>query len=261
MAPAKEIVRLAAVGDIHSTRTSSGTLQPLFAQITEHADILLLCGDLTDDGLPEEAHTLLKELATVKLPIVAVLGNHDYQSEQQDEVRRMLCEAGVQVLDGETCVIAGMGFVGVKGFAGGFGQRALAAWGEASIKHFVHEAIEEALKLENALAKLRAAEAQTLQMPVVVLLHYAPIRATVEGESPEIFPFLGSSRLEEPLLRYPVTAVFHAHAHHGRPEGHTRSGVPVYNVSLPVLHQAFPDQPPFRLVELRVGTPATPPGG
>ncbi len=261
MATDGDIVRLAAVGDIHCTRASQGTLQPLFAQITRRADVLLLCGDLTDYGLPEEAHILVKELAVVKIPIVAVLGNHDYQSEKQDEVLRIVSEAGVTVLDGDTCVIAGIGFAGVKGFAGGFGRWALAAWGEMNIKRFVHEAVDEALKLEMALSKLQALDAQTTPqsvapaMRIVVLLHYAPIKATVEGESPEIFPFLGSSRLEEPLLRYSVTTVFHAHAHHGRPEGRTSSGIPVYNVSVPVLRQAFPDHPPFRLVEIPIGTP------
>ncbi len=253
-------MRLAAVGDIHYTRTSLGTLQPLFAQVARSADVLLLCGDLTDSGLPAEAHVLVKELAVVKIPIVAVLGNHDYQSERQDEVLRIVRDGGVTVLDGDTCVISGIGFVGVKGFAGGFGRWALAAWGEMGIKRFVHEAVDEALKLENALSKLQAEEdaqtaPQALAPPpqIVVLLHYAPIKATIQGEQPEVFPFLGSSRLEEPLLRYPVTAIFHAHAHHGSPEGRTSAGTPVYNVSVPVLRRTFPDHPPFRLVEIPAG--------
>jgi Icc-related predicted phosphoesterase len=119
----------------------------------------------------------------------------------------------------------------------------LAPWGEESIKHFVHEAITEALKLESALAKLRMPQR-------IAVLHYAPIRATVEGEPLEIFPFLGSSRLEEPLNRYSVTAVFHGHAHHGSFEGRTHSNVPVYNVALPLLRQTFPDRPPFYLLRL-----------
>jgi Icc-related predicted phosphoesterase len=147
------------------------------------------------------------------------------------------------MLDGDTCEVAGIGFAGVKGFGGGFGERALQAWGEESIKRFVHDAVDEALKLESALARLRTPRR-------VVVMHYAPIQATVEGEPPEIYPFLGSSRLEEPLTRYPVTAVFHGHAHHGTPEGRTRSGVPVYNVAMPLLSQAFPDRPPFLIVEL-----------
>jgi len=131
----------------------------------------------------------------------------------------------------------------VKGFAGGFGDRMLQPWGESILKQFVHEAVEEALKLESALAKLPTACR-------IVLLHYAPIYATVEGEPAEIIPFLGSSRLEEPLNRYGVTAVFHGHAHHGSPEGRTREGVPVYNVAMPLLRRRFPDQQPVRFFDV-----------
>lgn len=236
-----------AVGDIHCTKTSQGTLQPLFEQIAERADILLLCGDLTDYGLLEEGHVLIKELSTTKIPTLAVLGNHDYESGQHDELQNMLCETGVTVLDGGACEIQGVGFAGVKGFGGGFGRAALGAWGEEAIKRFVHEAVDEALKLESALAKLNTEQR-------VVLLHYSPVHNTVEGEPPEIFPFLGSSRLEEPLNRYAVTAVFHGHAHHGHPEGRTSADIPVYNVSMPLLKERFPDQPPFRIVEIPLAT-------
>jgi len=242
---AKEKVRLAAVGDIHCTRTSQGTLQPLFEQIAETADVLLLCGDLTDYGLPEEAHILTQELSTASIPMLAVFGNHDYESGKQDEVQQILADAGVIVLNGEACEVEGIGFAGVKGFAGGFGRGALGPWGEETMKRFVHEAVDEALKLESALARL-----QTEQR--VVLLHYSPIKTTVQGEPPEIFPFLGSSRLEEPLNRYPVSVVFHGHAHHGSPEGRTSSNTPVYNVAMPLLKRTFPDQPPFRLVEIAI---------
>jgi Icc-related predicted phosphoesterase len=131
----------------------------------------------------------------------------------------------------------------VKGFAGGFGRGALGPWGEEIIKRFVHEALDQALKLETALSRLRTARR-------IVLLHYSPIEGTVEGEPREIFPYLGSSRLEEPLTRYPVDAVFHGHAHHGSPEGRTMGNVPVYNVSIALLRRLYPDQPPFRLLEL-----------
>lgn len=245
MAIAKDKVRLAAVGDIHCSKTSQGTLQPLFEQITESADVLLLCGDLTDYGLPEEAHILTKELSTARIPTLAVFGNHDYESGKQGEVRQILSDAGVIVLDGEACEIQGVGFAGVKGFAGGFGRGALGPWGEETIKRFVHEAVDEALKLESALARLQTAQC-------VALLHYSPIQTTVEGEPPEIFPFLGSSRLEEPLNRYPVTAVFHGHAHSGTPEGRTSSNIPVYNVSMPLLKRIKPDQPPFRMLEISI---------
>jgi Icc-related predicted phosphoesterase len=174
---------------------------------------------------------------------VAVLGNHDFESGHEDEVKRILDGAGVVVLDGDAQEILGVGFAGVKGFAGGFGARALAPWGEQGIKSFVHEAVNEALKLESALARLRAPRR-------VAIMHYAPVLATVSGEPPEIYPFLGSSRLEDPLNRYPVHAVFHGHAHRGSLEGRTREGSPVYNVAMPLLAQAFPDRAPIRIVEL-----------
>jgi Icc-related predicted phosphoesterase len=246
---AKERIRIAAIGDVHCSKSSQGILQPLFAEISEAADVLLLCGDFTDYGLVEEARVLAKELtAAVRIPVIAVLGNHDYESGQPDEVRSILSDAGVRVLDGDGCEVHGVGFVGVKGFGGGFGDRALQPWGEAQIKQFVHEAVEESLKLESALARL--------SMPQrVVLLHYSPIEATVQGEPREIFPFLGSSRLEEPLNRYPVSAIFHGHAHHGHPEGRTKGDVPVYNVAVPVLKQAFPDRTPFRIIEVATSPP------
>jgi Icc-related predicted phosphoesterase len=249
MANAREIVRLAAVGDIHCGRASQGALQPLFAQAAEQADVLVLCGDLTDYGLPEEARVLAKELTAVQIPVVAVLGNHDYESDKQGEVRQILCDIGVHMLDGETCEIHGVGFAGVKGFAGGFGRGTLGFWGEASIKRFVQEALDEALKLESALARLRTPQR-------IAVLHYAPIQATVEGEPPEIFPFLGCSRLEGPLSRHPVNAAFHGHAHNGSLEGRTSGGIPVYNVALQLMRQAFPEGPPFRVLE--VAATATP---
>ncbi|HEY3186817.1 MAG TPA: metallophosphoesterase [Solirubrobacteraceae bacterium] len=236
--------RIAAVGDLHCPRTASAVLQPLFAHAAQHADVLLLCGDLTDHGLEDEARLLTKELAAAKTPVIAVLGNHDYEAGKAEVVVGILKEAGVHVLDGDSIEIGGVGFAGVKGFAGGFGERALQPWGEPSIKAFVHEAVAEALKLETALAKLRT--------PLrVAVLHYSPIHVTLEGEPVEIYPFLGSSRLEEPLTRYPVAAVFHGHAHRGRLEGRTRDGAPVYNVSLPLLLQhAQPDGSLVRIVEL-----------
>jgi Icc-related predicted phosphoesterase len=240
------VVRVGALGDLHCTKAMQGHLQPLLARAAQAADVLLLCGDLTDHGLPEEAQVLARELGGVQAPLVAVLGNHDFESGRQDEVRRVLADAGVTVLDGDACEVKGVGFAGVKGFAGGFGRGALGAWGEEAIKAFVREAVNEAMKLEAALARLRTPHR-------VALLHYAPIRDTVEGEPPEIYPYLGSSRLSEPLNRYAVTAVFHGHAHRGAPEGKTGEGVPVYNVSLPLLQRTFPDRPPCRVVEVPVG--------
>jgi Icc-related predicted phosphoesterase len=237
-------MRVAAVGDVHCKKTSTGAFQALFAAMAEAADVLVLCGDLTDLGQAEEARVLAKELSAAKSrPVVAVLGNHDYESGETDQVKGILTEAGVTLLDGDALEIDGVGFAGAKGLGGGFGQRALQPWGEDIMKRFVREAVDEALKLESGLAKLRTSQR-------VVVLHYSPVRDTVEGEPSEIFPFLGSSRLEEPLLRYPVSVVFHGHAHRGRPEGRTRTGVPVYNVCLPLLLETAPERPAFRLVDL-----------
>lgn len=234
----KPFVRLGAVGDLHYGKTSRGMLQPLFAAITRlEVDILVLCGDLTDYGLADEASELARELISgIKIPIVGVLGNHDYEAGVAGEVTRILGDGGVRLLDGETAEIQGIGFAGVKGFAGGFGRGVLGPWGEEAVKRFVQEAVSEALKLESALARLRTPTR-------VAILHYAPIAETVEGEPREIYPYLGCSRLEEPLARYDVTAVFHGHAHNGRAEGKTINGTPVYNVSWPLLVAASPEQP------------------
>lgn len=242
MAPVAPL-RFAAVGDLHCTKESAGTLRGFFAQASEAADALLLCGDLTDYGLPEEAKVLAEELSVVSKPMIAVLGNHDYESGVPDQVRRVLMEAGAKVLDGEAVEVHGVGIAGAKGFAGGFGRGSLGAWGEHATKLFVNEAIQEALKLESALAKLRTPQR-------IAMLHYSPIAGTVQGEPVEIFPFLGSSRLEDPLVRYPVTAVVHGHAHRGTLEGRTVSGVPVYNVARPLLLRSHPDRPPFRVLEI-----------
>ncbi len=240
----REKLRVAALADMHYSKTSQGSLLPLFNQISESADVLLLGGDLTDYGLTEEAEILAKDLhASVRVPIIAVLGNHDFESAQQDTIRAIMLDAGVLMLDGETCEVRGVGFAGVKGFAGGFDQCMVAPWGENTIKGFVQEAVNEALKLEAALSKLQNEQR-------VALLHYAPIRATVEGENPEIFAFGGCSRLEEPLNHFQVAAAIHGHVHFGSPVGKTSKEVPVYNVSLPVLRRAFPDRPPFRLFEV-----------
>ena len=236
-------VRFAAVGDLHVTKDSAGTLRSFFAQAAEAADALLLCGDLTDYGTAEEAQVLADELGACSVPVVAVLGNHDYESGTPEAVIEALTHAGVRVLDGEACEIEGVGIAGVKGFAGGFGRGSLGPWGEPAIKLFVQEALNEAMKLESALAKLRTPRR-------IAMLHYSPIAGTVDGEPLEIFPFLGSSRLEEPLLRYAVDVVFHGHAHRGALEGKTINGVPVYNVARPLLQRVRPDQPPFRVVDL-----------
>jgi Icc-related predicted phosphoesterase len=243
------VVRVGALADLHCSKNSPGQFAPLLAQVAELVDVLLLGGDLTDSGLPEEAHLLARELGGVRVPLVGVLGNHDYESGKQDEVRQVLVEAGVKMLDGDAVEVLGVGIAGAKGFAGGFGRGTLGPWGEDAVKRFVREAVDEALKLESALARLRTYRR-------VALLHYAPVEATVEGEPREIFAFLGCGRLAEPLSRYPVAAVFHGHAHRGSPEGKLGDGVPVYNVSLPLLRRLWPNRPPVRVVSVHV--PETP---
>jgi len=225
-------------------------LKPLFDAASAEADVLLLCGDVTDYGLVEEAKILAREItASLRIPSIGVLGNHDFESGKADDVVKILTDAGVTMLDGGSHEIEGVGFAGIKGFGGGFGRRQLGAWGEDIIKKFVHETVEEALKLEAALARLRTPQK-------IAVLHYAPIHATVAGEPPEINAFLGSSRLEEPIDRYRCSAVFHGHAHRGSLEGRTKGNVPVYNVAMPLLAANFEERPPFRVIEVSVGEPA-----
>lgn len=239
-------LRIAAVADVHCTKSSHGRLAPLFSQMAAQAEVLLLCGDLTDYGLADEAKVLAEELHSAHhRTVLAVLGNHDYESDQVEGIKSALGETGARVLDGESCEIQGVGFAGVKGFMGGFGAHTLQAWGERATKAVVRESVEEALKLETALSRLSTPTR-------VVLLHYAPIESTVAGEPEDIYPFLGCSRLEEPCDRYRVSAVFHGHAHHGTAEGKTSKGVPVFNVALPVLKRARPQRPPFALWEAKV---------
>ncbi len=236
-------MRIAATADLHFGKSSTGMLPPLLSQIATGADVLVIAGDITDYGTAEEARNFGKDLsASVRIPIVAVLGNHDFEAGAEVEIAQILTDHGVWVLDGGTCEVQGVGFAGVKGFAGGFGRRALGPWGEPITKQFVHEAVNEALKLESALARLRTDKK-------IVVMHYAPVQGTVEGEPCEIYPYLGSSRLEEPLGRYGVTAVFHGHAHNGKLEARTSTDVPVYNVSYPLMHKLTPEQP-FRILEL-----------
>ena len=228
-------VRIAAVGDLHVSRTSHGKFQPLFAQISSSADVLLLCGDFTDYGLPEEARVLARELtASVKIPVIAVLGNHDYEAGKQAEITQILSDGGVTVLDGEVTEVHGVGFAGVKGFAGGFGRGALGPWGERddqTVRAGGDRRIAEARSGPGAAAHGAARRRASLR---------AESGPPCEGEPPEILPYLGSSRLEEPINRYRVSAVFHGHAHRGAPEGRTSAGVPVYNVAMPLLARLNP---------------------
>jgi Icc-related predicted phosphoesterase len=247
MNPEAPEVRIAAVADIHCSKASKGMLQPLFTEASAVADVLCLCGDLTDYGHVDEAQVLAEELKHhVKVPILAVLGNHDFETGHAEEVSHILKEAGVHVLDGECIEIGGVGFAGTCGFGGGFGRNMLNAWGEPATKGFVQEAVDHAMRLERALARLETPQR-------VVLLHYAPIRDTVEGENPEVFPFLGCTRLEGPLNRYQVAMAFHGHAHRGKLEGRTSAGVPVYNVALPLLKAEKEGAIGFKLLTVRAG--------
>jgi len=227
-------MRIAAVGDLHFGEEGHGASRQdvarIVAEAQDVADVLVLCGDLTTHGRPAEAHALIEALDGLDLPTLTVLGNHEFEAGAVDEVIDVLRERGIHVLDGDTFEVDGVGFAGVKGFAGGFGRGSLGAFGEPLMKAFVQEAVDEALKLENALRKLGT--------PVrAAVLHYAPIQETIEGEPPEIQAFLGSTRLLPPLDSFQVDVVFHGHAHSGRIDGHTPGGVPVFNVSLPLLQR------------------------
>lgn len=238
---AERPLRIAATADLHYAKHSRGSMHNALAEASRDADVLLLCGDVTDYGLAEEAEELVSDIrAAVRIPTIAVLGNHDFESGQPELVSKVLDEAGVNVLNGEAIEIAGVGFAGICGFGGGFGRRMLNAWGEPLIKQFVQESISHAVRLEQALTKLQTEKR-------VAVLHYAPIRATLEGEDPEIYAFLGSSRLEEPINRFKVNAVFHGHAHNGLMDGKTSTGIPVYNVSAPVLRKTGK---PYRIIDL-----------
>lgn len=228
MAEARRELRIAAVADIHFDAMRPGELRELFSDMQRNADILALCGDLTTHGRPEQMRAFAEELAGVAVPVVAVLGNHDYENDADEECTTILTDAGVTVLDGTNTVIDGVGFAGTKGFAGGFGRGALGPFGEPLIKEFVNAAVDEALKLERALQQL---DTETR----IVLLHYSPIAETLAGEPEMIFPFLGSSRLLQPIDMLGAVAVFHGHAHHGVLEAATPAGIPVFNVALPVL--------------------------
>ena len=230
----EQALRIAATADLHYARHSRGMLHEAFAEISSSADMLLLCGDLTEYGLPEEAEELVADIrAAVRIPTLAVLGNHDFESGQPELVSKVLDEAGVNVLNGEAIEIAGVGFAGIAGFGGGFGRRMLNAWGEPLIKQFVQESISHAVRLEQALAKLQSEKR-------IAVLHYSPIRATLQGEDPEIYAFLGSSRLEEPINRFKVTAVFHGHAHNGILDGKTSTGIPAMSLTSPRRRRSSP---------------------
>lgn len=238
----KDVVTVAAIGDLHVTETSSGRYRDLFAEISGAADVLVLCGDLTNFGRSGEAEILAEDLRACSIPAVGVLGNHDYECGQHEKVGEILRQAGLTILDEQAVIVEGVGFAGVKGFVGGFGRGELGAFGETAIKAFVDESLNEARKLENQLRTLRTDR-------VMAVLHYSPIAATVAGEPPEIFPFLGSSRLADAVDRFDnVRAVVHGHAHRGAFRGETPRGVPVYNCAQFVVQEA--EGRPYALIDI-----------
>jgi Icc-related predicted phosphoesterase len=226
-------MRIAAVADIHFSPPAYDRIRSTLERVRDEADLLIVAGDLTNYGRVQEMESLLNALVRLRIPIVAVLGNHDYESGQEAELMRMMTAEGIKVLDGTAYERDGVGFAGTKGFIGGFGRGALTAFGEPQIKLMVQAAVDEALKLERALAQIRTEKR-------VVVLHYAPILGTVVGEAPEIYPYLGTSRLSEVVDRNGANFIVHGHAHHGVREGKTVSGIPVYNVALHLLQVEDP---------------------
>jgi Icc-related predicted phosphoesterase len=207
--PAGGTKRVAAIGDLHVGENHHQPYRELFARISQEADVLALCGDLTNFGKTPEVEILAEDLQACTIPVVGVLGNHDFECGQPNEVSRILHEAGMKLLDGEAHEIDGVGFAGCKGFVGGFGRYMLSAFGEPEIKSFVQASVDENLKLETSLRMLRTER-------TVVVLHYSPVEDTVVGEPPEIFPFLGSARMGETIDRFDgVKCVVHGHAHRG----------------------------------------------
>jgi Icc-related predicted phosphoesterase len=226
-------MRIAATADLHFVPQNATVLRDQFNKVRDEADLLIVAGDLTNYGQPAEMEPLLNTLVRLRIPTVAVLGNHDYESDRPAELIRMLTAEGIKVLDGSAYERDGVGFAGTKGFVGGFGRGALTAFGEPEIKTFVKASIDEALKLERAMSQLRATKR-------VVVLHYAPVTGTIEGEAPEISPFLGTSRLAEVIDRHGADLVVHGHAHNGKLDGRTTGGIPVHNVAITLLQSQTP---------------------
>jgi Icc-related predicted phosphoesterase len=234
-------VKIAATGDLHCRVNSGDEIRNLLHTMAAEADVLTITGDLTDNGMVEEADTLLEQLKGFHIPILTTLGNHDHQNGKAGEIVKRLVSAGVEVLDGTSCEIDGVGFIGTKGFCGGFGKDLVQPFGESALKSFIQVGIDEAAVLENSLKKLTSKHK-------MAILHYAPIPDTLVGESPQIYPFLGSGRLADALDRYPVDVIVHGHAHNGSPHGKTPGGIPVHNVSRFV--QARNHGRPYLIIQL-----------
>ena len=231
-------MRIAAVADLHVRAGDEERVRGMFATVHEEADVLVLAGDLTDHGRPGETESLVRGLHEVGVPVVAVLGNHDHEAGNERDMMRMLGSSGIHILDRRrpTAIVDGIGFAGVKGFGGGYGQRLVRGFGEDSLKAFVSASVVEAEALRSALLSLTTTTK-------VAVLHYSPIEATIEGETRDIWSFLGTSRLEAAIDEGHASLCIHGHAHHGALEGATARGAPVRNVSLPVLREAGVERP------------------
>jgi Icc-related predicted phosphoesterase len=230
------MIRIAAVGDIHFAEDTGGRFRPHWLELDRHADVLLLAGDLTNIGNAAQAEALAAELRDLPVPVVAVLGNHDFHCGNAQGVRRALESIGVTVLEGErvTLELAGctLGIAGAKGFGGGFAGACGHKFGESEMKSFMQVTETEAHALEENLRALRADYR-------VALLHYAPVKDTLAGERLEIYPFLGAYQLGEALDRAGADLALHGHAHHGAEKGVTPGGVPVRNVAMPLIKRPY----------------------
>ncbi|MGW4509266.1 metallophosphoesterase family protein [Streptomyces sp. NPDC004436] len=233
------MIRVAAVGDIHLGPDSAGTLRPSFDALGECADLLLLAGDLTRHGTREEARVVASEVAGLAVPVVAVLGNHDYQSDQPDVVTAELVAGGVHVLEGDGVMLGvrgvTVGVAGTKGFGGGFAGRSATEFGEPEMKAFIRYSRTCAEGLGRALRELRAGGSALR----VALTHFSPVPDTLAGEPPEIYPFLGSYLLAEAIDGAGADLAVHGHAHLGTEHGMTAGGVRVRNVAMPVIDRGF----------------------
>lgn len=236
-------IRIAAIGDIHIRNDSKFIGFENYESLNQNADLLLLCGDLTNMGTIEEAKVLSTLLRKLHIPVAGVFGNHDYTSDQFEEIRKILKEDGHLIfLDEAPYELENIGFVGVKGFGGGFDNHMLSSFGEPALKQYVHEVINESLHLESLLSQLTTDKK-------IVVMHYSPIKETCIGEPEEIYSFLGSSHLVEPINNLNADLVFHGHAHYGTHQGKTLKDIPVFNVSLEVLKKEN-ERNPLKIFEL-----------
>ncbi len=235
-------MKFLAIGDLHCRLDTTDLMQKLVGELGNEYEVLLLAGDLTDNGLVEEAEVLSKQLLAFSIPVIAILGNHDHEKGKAEEITAVLRDAGVIMLDGTAYEVGNVGIVGTKGFCGGFDENLIQPFGEGALKKFIRTSIDEALRLENALSKLITCEHK------IALMHYAPIKATLVGEPTELFPFLGTSWLADAVDRRGADVIFHGHAHHGSPYGRTKGNIPVHNVSRFVQMEATGK--PYCMIEL-----------